>query len=61
MLVVAGGLLRSATGQDEQDVLYRALRDFNVPKILAQVLWVGRGTALLLVRTGHKPQPSGSG
>jgi dynein heavy chain len=37
VLVVAGGLLRSQEGQDEQDVLYRALRDFNIPKILSQV------------------------
>lgn len=31
------GLLRSQEGQDEQDVLYRALRDLNRSKILAQV------------------------
>lgn len=36
VLVVAGSLLRAQAGQVEQDVLYRALRDFNVPKILAQ-------------------------
>jgi len=36
VLVVAGSLLRAKEGQVEQDVLYRALRDFNVPKILNQ-------------------------
>ena len=34
VLVVAGTLLRSVEGQAESDVLFRALRDFNVPKIL---------------------------
>ena len=34
VLVVAGTLLRSVEGQAEADVLFRALRDFNVPKIL---------------------------
>ena len=34
VLVVAGTLLRSKEGQAESDVLFRALRDFNVPKIL---------------------------
>ncbi|KAI3429649.1 hypothetical protein D9Q98_005734 [Chlorella vulgaris] len=43
VLVVAGGLLRSAAGQDETDVLFRALRDFNLPKILAQDLVVFNG------------------
>jgi dynein heavy chain len=32
---VAGSLLRAESGQDESDVLFRALRDFNIPKILA--------------------------
>ena len=35
VLVVAGSLLRAEEGQDESDVLFRALRDFNIPKILA--------------------------
>jgi dynein heavy chain len=35
VLVVAGSLLRAEPGQDEAQVLFRALRDFNVPKILA--------------------------
>ncbi|EFN60095.1 hypothetical protein CHLNCDRAFT_133411 [Chlorella variabilis] len=43
VLVVAGGLLRSQAGQDETDVLFRALRDFNLPKILAQDLVVFNG------------------
>lgn len=38
VLVVAGSLLRAESGQDEADVLFRALRDFNIPKILLQVL-----------------------
>ena len=33
VLVVAGSLLRAREGQPEADVLYRALRDFNIPKI----------------------------
>ncbi len=37
MLVVAGSLLRAEAGQVESDVLFRALRDFNIPKILTQV------------------------
>jgi dynein heavy chain len=37
VLVVAGSLLRAEEGQVESNVLFRALRDFNVPKILAQV------------------------
>lgn len=37
VLVVAGSLLRAEEGQVESHVLFRALRDFNVPKILAQV------------------------
>ena len=37
MLVVAGSLLRAEAGQDESQVLFRALRDFNIPKILAPV------------------------
>ena len=37
MLVVAGSLLRAEAGQVESDVLFRALRDFNIPKILAEV------------------------
>ncbi|GAB4813657.1 hypothetical protein N2152v2_000703 [Parachlorella kessleri] len=43
VLVVAGGLLRGQEGQDEQDVLYRALRDFNIPKILSQDMVVFMG------------------
>lgn len=39
--LVAGGLLRAQAGQDETDVLYRALRDFNLPKILDAVCWRG--------------------
>ena len=34
VLKVAGTLLRSEAGQVEADVLFRALRDFNIPKIL---------------------------
>ena len=37
VLVVAGSLLRAEAGQVESDVLFRALRDFNIPKILAEV------------------------
>lgn len=37
VLVVAGSLLRAEEGQVESQVLFRALRDFNVPKILAPV------------------------
>lgn len=43
VLVVAGSLLRAQEGQVESDVLFRALRDFNIPKILSQdmVIFVG--------------------
>ena len=43
VLVVAGSLLRAEEGQDESDVLFRALRDFNIPKILAadMVIFMG--------------------
>ena len=34
VLVVAGSLLRAEEGQVEADVLFRALRDFNIPKII---------------------------
>ena len=37
VLVVAGSLLRAEAGQVESDVLFRALRDFNIPKILSEV------------------------
>ena len=37
VLVVAGSLLRAEEGQVESQVLFRALRDFNIPKILAPV------------------------
>ena len=43
MLVVAGSLLRAQAGQVEADVLFRALRDFNIPKILAQDLVIFTG------------------
>ena len=35
VLKVAGTLLRAESGQVEADVLFRALRDFNLPKILS--------------------------
>ncbi|GBF96391.1 dynein heavy chain axonemal [Raphidocelis subcapitata] len=43
VLVVAGSLLRAEEGQVESQVLFRALRDFNVPKILApdMVIFMG--------------------
>lgn len=47
VLVVAGSLLRAEEGQVEAQVLFRALRDFNIPKILAQVRgvwWMRRAT-----------------
>ena len=37
VLVVAGSLLRAEEGQLESIVLFRALRDLNIAKILAQV------------------------
>ena len=43
MLVVAGSLLRAQEGQVESDVLYRALRDFNIPKILSQDMVIFTG------------------
>lgn len=43
VLVVAGSLLRAQAGQVEADVLFRALRDFNIPKILAQDLVIFTG------------------
>eukprot|EP00879_Flechtneria_rotunda_P027778 GHRR01029772.1.p1 GENE.GHRR01029772.1~~GHRR01029772.1.p1 ORF type:complete len:1069 (+),score=390.30 GHRR01029772.1:36-3209(+) len=43
VLVVAGSLLRAEEGQVESNVLFRALRDFNVPKILAQDMVIFMG------------------
>ena len=43
VLVVAGSLLRAEEGQVEADVLFRALRDFNIPKILMQDMVVFMG------------------
>ena len=43
VLVVAGSLLRAEAGQVEADVLFRALRDFNIPKILAQDMVIFMG------------------
>ena len=43
VLVVAGSLLRAEAGQDEADVLFRALRDFNIPKILNQDMVIFMG------------------
>jgi hypothetical protein len=43
VLVVAGSLLRAEEGQVESQVLFRALRDFNIPKILAPVRGVVQG------------------
>jgi hypothetical protein len=43
VLVVAGSLLRAESGQDEADVLFRALRDFNIPKILVQDMVIFMG------------------
>jgi dynein heavy chain, axonemal len=43
VLVVAGSLLRAEAGQDEADVLFRALRDFNIPKILFEDMVIFMG------------------
>lgn len=43
VLVVAGTLLRAQEGQVEADVLFRALRDFNIPKILSQDMVIFMG------------------
>ncbi|MEW5298846.1 MAG: hypothetical protein WDW36_001923 [Sanguina aurantia] len=43
VLVVAGSLLRAESGQVESDVLFRALRDFNIPKILAEDMVIFMG------------------
>ncbi|KAI8464229.1 MAG: flagellar alpha dynein [Monoraphidium minutum] len=43
VLVVAGSLLRAEAGQVEAQVLFRALRDFNIPKILAQDMVIFMG------------------
>lgn len=43
VLVVAGSLLRAEAGQVESDVLFRALRDFNIPKILAEDMVIFMG------------------
>eukprot|EP00877_Chromochloris_zofingiensis_P015255 jgi/Chrzof1/9984/Cz04g22250.t1 len=43
VLVVAGSLLRAEEGQVESHVLFRALRDFNIPKILAQDMVIFMG------------------
>jgi dynein heavy chain len=38
VLVMAGSLKRANQGQDERDVLIRAMKDANVPKFLQQDL-----------------------
>lgn len=43
VLVVAGSLLRAEEGQLESNVLFRALRDLNIAKILAQDMVVFMG------------------
>eukprot|EP00967_Tisochrysis_lutea_P125467 scaffold210947_cov18-Tisochrysis_lutea.AAC.1 len=43
VLVVAGSLLRAEAGQVESNVLFRALRDFNIPKILSQDMVIFMG------------------
>lgn len=43
VLVVAGSLLRAEEGQQESNVLFRALRDLNIAKILAQDMVVFMG------------------
>ena len=43
VLKVAGTLLRAESGQVEADVLFRALRDFNLPKILSTDLVIFMG------------------
>lgn len=40
---MAGSLLRAEAGQVEADVLFRALRDFNIPKILAEDMIIFMG------------------
>jgi len=65
VLVVAGSLLRAEEGQLESNVLFRALRDLNIAKILAQVCqWRSQGcstqppscrhTGLLLITAYNK-------
>jgi dynein heavy chain len=55
VLVVAGSLLRAEEGQLESNVLFRALRDLNIAKILAQVRthahMVAASTARLFLST----------
>ena len=43
MLVVAGALKRSDKGRAEDQVLMRALRDFNIPKIVSDDLPIFMG------------------
>lgn len=43
VLVVAGALKRSDRGRPEDQVLMRALRDFNIPKIVTDDLPVFKG------------------
>ena len=43
VLVVAGGFIRDEPNLDERALLMRALRDFNLPKIVAQDLDIFMG------------------
>ena len=43
VLVVAGGFKRAEPDLDERALLMRALRDFNLPKIVADDLDIFRG------------------
>lgn len=48
VLVVAGSLKRGDPGRPEEEVLMRALRDFNIPKIVTDDMPVFMGLYLLL-------------
>ena len=49
VLVVAGSL-PARRRQDESDVLFRALRDFNIPKILAADMVIFMGCSAISFR-----------
>jgi hypothetical protein len=57
VLVVAGKLKRADPDRSEEEVLMRALRDFNIPKIVNEDLTIFKGLIVDLFPVGPPPPP----
>lgn len=53
VLVVAGSLKRGDPGRPEEEVLMRALRDFNIPKIVTDDMPVFMGLYYIVIANGY--------